>query len=250
VTRKIRIYGVLLACTACCAAALPAAGQDSMLKRLRGIVSDAEDQQLLVGVHVFARVAHTGAVSDDRGVFNLTVDPMDTLIITTVGYMRQIVPLAYFREQQIDLLVQMDAEVIELPGITIMGKQEITYLNRTGKNPHKIYAYKPSRDHPNLDIPVGSLQYGPLSRWGKEAKEKRKLLRVYQNTAENRLYIQTLSSDSVRTVFANMYGVNQSEYDNFVIFLNTIRPRMNKQSKKDIIRVMHETFLRYKPRKH
>jgi hypothetical protein len=74
----------------------PAAGQDSMLKRLRGIVSDAEDQQLLVGVHVFARVAHTGAVSDDRGVFNLTVDPMDTLIITTVGYMRQIVPLAYF----------------------------------------------------------------------------------------------------------------------------------------------------------
>jgi hypothetical protein len=217
------------------------------LKLLKGIISDSETQEYLVGVHIFARVAHAGAVSDEKGMFMMRVDPSDTLIITTVGYTRQVVPLAYFRESQIDLVIQMDSEVIELPGITITGEQDVSYLHRNSPNPYKIHTFKPYAEHPDLDVPAGSLDYGPLSRWGKEAKEKRKLLKVYQHTSQDRTYVQTVSSDSVRNVFTNMYGINENEYNNFVIFLNTHNPRMDRHNKNDIIRVMHETFLRFKP---
>jgi hypothetical protein len=224
-----------------------ATAQKSAFKTLKGIISDAESQDYLVGVHIFARVAHVGTVSDQKGVFQMRVHPNDTLIITTVGYTRQVVPLAYFREPQIDLFIQMDPEVIELPGITIIGEQDVSYLHRNSPNPHKIHSFKPYAEHPDLDVPAGSLDYGPLSRWGKEAKEKRKLLKVYQHTSQDRIYVQTVSSDSVRNLFTNMYGISENEYNNFVIFLNTYNPRMDRRNKNDIIRVMHETFLRFKP---
>jgi hypothetical protein len=218
-------------------------------KPLKGIVTDSENDEYLVGVHIFARVAHEGTISDHKGKFQMMVHPEDTIIITFVGYERQVIPMAYFREQNIDLLIRMDPQVIELPGITITGEQDISYLYRKGQNPLKIHSYKPPADHPDLDVPAGSLDYGPLSRWGKEAKEKRKLLKVYQETGKDRIYIQTVSSDSVRSVFTYMYGINENEYNDFIIFLNAYNPLMDRRNPKDIVRVMHETFLKFKPKR-
>jgi hypothetical protein len=216
-------------------------------KRVKGIITDAENDEYLAGVHIFARIAHAGSTSDQRGKFEMLVHTNDTLIITHMGYDRQVIPMGYFREQQVDLLIRMDILTIELPGITIMGLQEITYMNRKGGNPWKTYAYKPPADHPDLDVPAGSLDYGPLSRWGKEAKEKRKLIRVYQETGKDKIFIQTVSSDSIRNVFTYMYGINEKEYNDFIIFMNTMKPKMNINDPKDIARVMHETYLLFKP---
>lgn len=221
--------------------------QNPTYKRVKGIITDAENDEYLVGVHIFARVAHAGSTSDQKGKFEMLVHPEDTLIITHMGYDRQVIPMAYFREQQVDLLIRLDILTIELPGITIMGLQEITYMNRTGGNPWKTYAYKPPPEHPDLDVPAGSLNYGPLSRWGKEAKEKRKLIKVYQETGRDRIFIQTVSSDSIRNVFTYMYGINEKEYNDFIIFINAMKPKMNVNDPKDIARVMHETYLRFKP---
>jgi len=156
--------------------------------------------------------------------------------------------MAYFRESQVDIVIRMDSEVIELPGLTIFGELDVSYLHRKDQNPYKIHSFKPPAEHPDLDVPVGSLDYGPLSRWGKEAKEKRKLLKVYKNTSRDRIYIQTVGSDSLKQVFTHMYGVNDKQYNDFIIFLNTLNPLMDRQDKRDIIRVMHQTFLNYRPR--
>ena len=219
------------------------------LKSLNGLVTDSETDKALIGVHIFARVAHIGAVSDVKGKFQMKVDPNDTLIVTFVGYGRQVIPVAYFQDEVVDLFIQMDPAVIELPGLTITGDPDYNYLKRKGQNPYDIYKYKPFKEHPGLDVPAGSTNYGIMSRWGKEAKEKRKLLKVYSETGKDRVYIQTVSSDSVKQVFNHMYGLMPKEYNDFVIFLNIQNPMMDRQDPKDIIRVMHETFLRYKPRK-
>lgn len=224
-------------------------GQQRQLKVLRGLISDAQSNEQLVGVHIFARVAHRGSVTDQNGKFQMYVDPSDTLIVTIVGYERQIISMSHFTEQQIDLIIRMDSEVIELPGITIIGELDVSYLHRKDKNPYKIHNFKPSAEHPDLDVPAGSLNYGPLSRWGKEAKEKRKLIKVYKKTSADRIYIQTVGSDSVQQVFTHMYGINDKEYNDFIIFLNTYNPLMDRKDKKDIIRVMHDTFLRFRPRR-
>lgn len=207
----------------------------------------AENDAPLVGVHVYAKIAHVGAVSDQLGIFELRVDEMDTLIVTFVGYERQRIPMVYFRENKIDLLIRMDSEVIVLPGITIMGEPNIDYLKRPERTVLRIPGLLPPAAKPDVDVPVGSLNYGPLTRWGKEAKEKRKLMKVYQNSQKERVYIQTVSSDSVRTIFMHQYDLNEKEYNDFVIFFSTYNPLMDRQDPKDIVRVMHQIFLKYKP---
>ncbi len=226
-----------------------AQGAGSGKKPLNGMVMNSEDDEFLVGVHIFAKIAHVGEVSDQRGLFNMMVDENDTLIVTFVGFERQVIPMIYFREKRIDLVIRMDPAIIELPGITIFGQPNIDYLKRPERSAMRIPGLQPPAPKPDVDVPVGSLNYGPLSRWSKEAKEKRKLMEIYKEGKRERVYIQTVSSDSVRAVFMFQYGVNEKEYNDFVIFFNTYKPLMDRQDPKDIIRVMHQTFLKYKPKR-
>lgn len=221
--------------------------QNVPYKHLKGIVVDNESGDGLSGVHIFAKLAHNGVVSDAKGKFSMRVHPMDTLVITMVGYERQLVPLQYFRESSIDVIIQMRNEVIELPGITIHGQPNVEYLERSGQNPYKIYQFKPPPDHPDLDVPIGSMDYGPLSRWGKEAKEKRQLLRIYGDAAKDRVFIQTVTSDSVKQVFMYRYDISENQYNDFILYFNSIKLTMNPQDPKDIIRAMHLAFLNYRP---
>jgi hypothetical protein len=219
----------------------------SKLKPLKGMVMNVEKDELLVGVHIYAKIAHIGKVSDQNGIFEMMVKENDTLIVTFVGYERQLIPMAYFRENNIDLLIRMDSETIVLPGITIVGEPNIDYLKRPERASISVPGLQAPAEKPEVDVPVGSLNYGPLSRWGKEAKEKRKLMEVYSKTQKEKIYIQTVSSDSVRTIFMHLYDLNEKEYNDFVIFLNTYNPLMDRQDPKDILRVMHQTFMRYRP---
>lgn len=225
-----------------------ARGQDEFrIKPLKGMVMSAENDAPLLGVHVYAKIAHVGAVSDQNGIFELMVNEHDTLILTMVGYERQRIPMAHFRENEIDLLIRMDSEVIVLPGLTIMGDPNIDYLKRPERTVLRIPGLKPPPAKPDVDVPVGSLSYGPLSRWGKEAKEKRKVMEAYQENKRERIYIQTVSSDSVKVVFMHQYDLDEKGYNDFVIFFNTYNPLMDRQDPRDIVRVMHLTFLKYKP---
>lgn len=217
------------------------------MKPLKGMVMSAENDEPLVGVHVYAKIAHIGTVSDQLGIFELMVDEQDTLIVTFVGYERQRIPMVYFRESKIDLVIRMDSEVIMLPGITIIGEPNTDYLKRPERTTIRIPGLQAPSAKPDVDVPVGSLSYGPLTRWGKEAKEKRKLMKVYPESQKHRVYIQTVSSDSVRTVFMQQYDLDEKGFNDFVIFFNTYNPLMDRQDSKDIIRVMHQTFLKYRP---
>ncbi len=217
------------------------------LKPLKGIVLGSEDDDFLVGVHVYAKIAHAGTSSDHRGVFQMFVDAQDTLVVTFVGYERQIIPMAYFREDQIDLVISMDSETIELDGITIYGAPNVDYLKRPEREAMRIPGLQAPAEKPDVDVPVGSLKYGPLSRWGKEAKEKRKLMKVYSETQREKIYTKTVSSDSVRTIFMHQYDLDEKQYNDFIIFFNTSKPLVDRQNPKDIVRVMHQVFLRFKP---
>ena len=217
-------------------------------KPLTGMVLNAEDDESLVGVHIFAKVAHAGTVSDQRGLFELIVDKNDTLIVTFMGYARQVIPMVYFSEDEIDIMIQMDLATIQLAGITIYGEPNIDYLKRPERTAIRIPGVRPPAPKPNVDVPVGSLNYGILSRWGKEAKEKRKLMEVYSDDLRQIIYTQTVSSDSVRAIFMNQYDINEKQYNDFVIFFNSYKPLVDRQDPKDIVHVMHQIFLKYKPR--
>ncbi len=222
-------------------------GKFAKLKPLKGIVLGAEEDDVLIGVHIYAKIAHAGTSSDQQGIFEIMVDPQDTLVVTFVGYERQIIPLVYFREDQIDMVISMDSEIIELEGITIYGAPNIDYLKRPERKPMRIPGVQAPAEKPDVDVSVGSLKYGVLSRWGKEAKEKRNLMKVYSETQREKIYTKTVSSDSVKSIFMHQYDLTEKQYNSFVIFFNTSNPLVDRQDPKDIVRVMHQVFLKYKP---
>lgn len=216
-------------------------------KHCKGMVVNAENDDFLMGVHIYAKSAHKGAVSDQKGIFELEVMENDTLIVTFVGFKRQVIPLNYFREDIVELVISIKSETIELPGITIFGEPNIDYLKRPERTVMRIPGVQAPAAKPDVDVPVGSLSYGVLSRWGKEAKEKRKLMDVYSEDRREIIYTQTVSSDSVRSIFMYQYDINEKQYNDFIIFFNTYKPLMDRQDPEDIVRVMHQTFLKYKP---
>ena len=73
-------------------------------------------------------------------------------------------------------------------------------------------------------------------------------MEVYSEDKKQMIYTQTVSSDSVRAIFMNQYDINEKQYNDFVIFFNSYKPLVDRQDPKDIIHVMHQTFLKYKPR--
>ena len=209
----------------------------------------SENDAFLMGVHIYAKIAHKGIVSDQQGIFAMSVDELDTLVVTFVGYERQIIPMVFFHESPIELVIRMDSETIELPGITIFGDPNIDYLKKPERTVMHIPGLKAPAAKPDVGVPVGSLSYGVLSRWGKEAKEKRKLMDIYIGDKRQIIYTQTVSSDSVRAVFMNQYDINENQYNDFIIFFNTTNPLMDRQDPEDIVRVMHQTFFKFKPRR-
>ncbi len=229
-----------------CACAKP---RDGEYKKLNGIILNADNDEYMGGVHIFAKVIHAGVVTDQKGHFSMTVHKYDTLVVTSVGFDRQLIPLAWFKDDPIDIIIRMEMATVELPGITIQGAPNIDYLMRPERQSMSVPGLPPSPPKPDVDVPVGTLKYGILSGMSREAKEKKQLMRIHGEARKYRTYIQTVSSDSVRQVFMHMYDITEKEYNDFIIFFNHQKPMMNIQDPKDIIRVMHDYFLRFKPRR-
>ena len=80
------------------------------------MVVSAENDEFLVGVHIYAKIAHAGQVSDQKGMFEMMVDSNDTLIVTSIGFDRQFIPVSIFDEDQIDMVIRLESKVIELDG--------------------------------------------------------------------------------------------------------------------------------------
>ncbi|NJN25470.1 MAG: carboxypeptidase-like regulatory domain-containing protein [Cyclobacteriaceae bacterium] len=214
---------------------------------VKGLIVAADNNDFLVGVHLYAKQAHQGAVSGQSGIFEILVAHQDTLIVTFVGYDRKVIPMAPFADGYGELVIAMKPATIELPGITIYAPPNIDYLKRPARTPMQIPGLQAPAKRPNVGVPIGSTDYGIMSRWGKEPKEKRKLMKVYDEDMSHVVYARTLSSDSVKAVFMHQYDITDKGYNDFIIFFNTRAPLMNRQDPEGIIRMMHQYFLKWKP---
>ncbi len=216
--------------------------------KIKGVVIAMEDGASLSGVNVYSKRSRVGRVSNNKGYFELTVLKSDTLIFSYVGYETIHLSVADFTDDPADIVVPMRESVIQLPDITIEDSYpQVEYLMR--HKPIQLKAFESQNKGPDVDVPVGSLDYGPLSYFSKEAKEKRILMRNYAKEQVNKVYVHTVNSDSLRNQFMDMYGLNRNEFDKFIIYFNTHPPAMNQQDAADIARAMHEAFRTYRKQK-
>ena len=208
-------------------------------KEVRGLVMSNEGAAIQ-NVHIFSKKRHAGIVTNERGFFHLNTYEDDTIILSHISFISHQLYLSEFEDESISVVITMQIKTFVLPEITIHSEYIAAYLNRPKRIPIII---TPPPVKPDVDVPIGSIDYGPLSYFSKEAREKRKVMKVYQEEQLNKVFDKTITSDSVRTVFMDRYGLTRKEYDQFIIFFNSRNDHLNTQSKKEIIRQMHKIFL-------
>jgi hypothetical protein len=177
-------------------------------------------------------------------MFDIRVLAGDTVIFSHIGYETKRIAVPE-NISNFELVVRMRPAPIELPSVTIESESDIQYLRRSEVEKMSLPWYWEGYDEDEIDSPIGSTDYGPLSRFSKEAKEKRRLIKVYEAEKADRIYTSTVTSDSVRMVFMDRYGLNRSEFDDFIIYFNSLNLPINRQSKNAIVNSMHKVFLSY-----
>jgi len=209
------------------------------MKEVRGLVMSNEGAALQ-DVHVFSKKRHAGMVTNKFGFFHLKTYEDDTIILSHISFLSHQLYLTEFKDETISIVITMKPKIFILPELTFHSGYIAEYLNRPKRIPMVL---SPPPVKPDVDVPVGSIDYGPLSYFSREAREKRKVMKVYHEEQLVKVYDKTITSDSVRTVFMDRYGLTRKEYDQFLIFFNSRNNPLNGQNKKELIRKMHKMFL-------
>ena len=212
---------------------------------LKGFVIGSEEGTTLGGTHIFARKTRRGFICNSRGLFNISVLPGDTLIFSHIGFKTEKVVVRGKAGAVVDILVRMKIKPIELAPLTFEAEDDIAYLKKSELERRTSPWYVAPRESGEIDVPIGSTDYGVLSRFSREAREKRKLTRIFGAEQADLVYTKTVSSDSVRLVFMDRYGLSRYEYDRFIIYFNSRQIPINRQNKIAIVEAMHEIFLQY-----
>jgi hypothetical protein len=215
------------------------------LMTLKGYVIGSEEGTSLGGTHIFARRTRRGFICNSKGYFDIRVLPGDTLIFSHIGFETAKIIASGKAGETLDILVRMKIKPIELAPLTFEAEDDIAYLKRSELERRTSPWYVAPRDSGEIDVPIGSTDYGLMSRFSREAREKRKLVKIFSAEQADLVYTKTVSSDSVRHVFMDRYGLSRSEFDRFIIYFNSLHIPINRQSKTAIIESMHRIFLQY-----
>lgn len=215
---------------------------------ISGNVISGDDFDNLPGVHIYGRESRVGTVTNATGMFRIRILKSDTLIFSFVGYLTEKITFSNYQGNNAEVLIRLKPDVRELDGV-IVYSEHLTpeYLLRPKREPIFVPGLPRPYDHGDIaDVPIGSINYGPISFFSKEAKEKRKLMESYARKKRELVYSQTINSQSLRDQFMNQYGLNRREWDDFIVYFNS-KPLlyMDRQNAENIVLHLHHEFRRY-----
>jgi hypothetical protein len=181
----------------------------------KGIVADSATLQPLPDVNIRIKDRNVGVVSDAKGYFSIQAKESDTVIISMVGYVTKVYPVRELRESMIVYLTEqftmlrpvvIDADIL-IPGQMKIPKQSAwrnpTYGPGTQTTPGApvIQSFGP-----------GYVFSGAFSRFSKEEKEKRKLVRVQKANERAKGYVAIVNSPEVKGELMKDYKLNEDAY--------------------------------------
>jgi len=189
--------------------------QASAQKNTRGIVVDSISLKALPGVHVRIKSTNRVAVTNASGVFQLTTNVADTLILTMVGYNTVELPLLFEEE---DMMIRMGEKFQLLNEVTITGNRlfESDIIRSQRSIPHKMS--------------TTDAFSSPWEYFSRGQKEKRKVVKLINENDRIKTYIQVINNQEIREDIMYEHELTETQY------YNTLA-RFNEQSKN----VLYET---------
>lgn len=178
-------------------------------KKTHGIVVDSTTLAALQGVHVKVKNTDQGTVTNSKGEFYITTRIADTLVLSRIGYVDQLIPLLF---EEADILIRLKERVRMLKEITIrstrLNPSEITRSVRTA--PRKMS--------------TADAFSSPWEYFSKGQKDKRKTVKLINENNRIKTYVEVINDQLLREDIMQELNLTETEY-------YAILAEFNKQSK-------------------
>lgn len=198
-----------------------------------GIVVDSTSLTNLPGVHISVKNSNRIAATNSSGVFLIKAKPMDTLVITAVGYHNFELPLMF---EENTLFIMLRENRILLSEVTIRSKR--LYPNQI-ENRTKVAPQTLSKIQ---------MFESPFDYFWKLEREKRKLTRVIEENNRTQTFRQVITDPDVKQIMMEDHHIDEEAYYNLVERFNIQHPAVHYFTDPDaIMEALHGFFEKNKP---
>ncbi|WP_276373161.1 carboxypeptidase-like regulatory domain-containing protein [Chryseolinea sp. H1M3-3] len=193
-----------------------------------GIVVDSLTLTPLQGVHVKVKNSNKGTVTNDKGDFNITTTPVDTLILSRVGYVDLQLPLLF---EEADILIRLRERVRMLKEITIsstrLAPSEIVRTTRTA--PRKMS--------------TADAFSSPWEYFNRSQRDKRKVVKLINENNRVKTYVEVVHDQLLREEIMDEMGLTETEfYSTLAEFNKQSQDILYSTDKHEIITSMKSFF--------
>lgn len=178
-------------------------------KMIKGIVVDSTSLTNLAGVNVKVKNTNRGTSTNASGIFALIVTETDTLIFSSVGYARAVLPV-YLEDET--MFVRMREESILLREVII--KDLGFRINQRYVKSPTLTTTKPLKAGSSGGVGVNFAYFTKLE------KEKRKLVRIMADNEKVKIYLDVVNDPDVKAEILNRFTISEDRFYELLAIFN------------------------------
>lgn len=186
-----------------CCVATASLGQ----KLIKGIVVDSTSLTNLPGVNVKIKNTNRGTSTNSSGIFTLMVTESDTLVFSSVGYAKVVLPVYPDDET---MFVRMREESILLREVII--KDLGFRINQKYVKSPTLTTTKPLEGGSS-----GGVNFAYFTRL---EKEKRKLVRIMADNEKVKIYLDVVNDPDVKAEILNRFAISEDRFYELLAIFN------------------------------
>ena len=218
---------------------------DPMLIRLQAKILNAADSSAVPYANIINNRTHSGTITNNDGYFSMEMLNIDSLIVSSVGYLRGIITIPSNYNGQTVLVFLLKPTNYSIGVVQVQGnKRSIDLGLNTGK-PTNI-SPELRGDAYNEKPPVLAAFFNPISFWqyylSKREKQKRKVRDAMALEKNWKEYSQYYNKETVM----KLTGLNEMEADTFMVWFNSQDVLPYTSNEYQVIYAINEYFQLYK----
>ncbi len=192
---------------------------DPMLIRLKARIVSASDSSAVPYANIINNRTHSGTITSADGYFTLEMLNIDSLVVTSVGYQKEVLKVPYNYNGQNTIVFEMKPVNYGIGEVEVKGKKQEYNLGLDQKKPVNIapelrgnaFNEKPPIIAA-LFNPISFLQYY-LSGSEKEKRDVREAMALQRNWE---MHSQNYNKEMVM----KLTGLNEANADSFMMWFN------------------------------
>lgn len=192
---------------------------DPILVKLRGRILSSADSSAVPFANIINNRTHSGTITNIDGYFTLDMLNIDSLIVSSVGYMKKTIKIPYNYNGRETLVFTMEPVSYAVGEVDVFGDKPDLNLGLGTGNPVDIPP-ELRGDAFNEKPPALAALFNPVSYWqyylSKREREKREVREAILLQKNWEMHSEHYN----KKVVMLLTGLNESEADSFMVWFN------------------------------